>query len=509
MKSLVRFALLTLACSTPLLAQGAAIDWPFAGSDAQHTGWEKSDSRITKDNVKDFQMVMKMNLDPKLKGSHSFTPPVVIGRLISYRGFKELAFVESASDRLWAIDADMNRIFWEKHFEKPLHTPKNTGPNAAMCSGAVAAMPSLMPAPAFGGRPPAGAPGAAARPNPAAIAPPTPAGAPVSAAKSLLSAGGFGGPRPAFAVSGDGKLHLMNTSTGEDVTTAMKFLPPGAKASNLTVSGGVVYTTTIAGCGGVGAGVWALDLNGEEPKAASFTAKTGEVRGIVIGTEGTVFAQGSDTVLALGPKDLKVTDSFTVAAGLAASTPVLFTYQNRELMVTAGKDGRLYVLDPKALGGTDHKTPLSETAAVGNVWGGLSSWQDTDGTRWVLAPVWGPVDPAVKSGAIVAYRLVDSNGVPTLTQAWVSRDLSAPEPPVITSGIVFALSAGDYANERAKPSGHATLYAFDGATGKELYTSGDHATAPANLTGMTLANGRVFFTTTDGTLYGFGIFLER
>jgi outer membrane protein assembly factor BamB len=74
---------------------------------------------------------------------------------------------------------------------------------------------------------------------------------------------------------------------------------------------------------------------------------------------------------------------------------------------------------------------------------------------------------------------------------------------------VFALSAGDYANDRSKPAGHATLFAFDGITGKELYSSGDQATAPANLTGMTLANGRVFFTTTDGTLYGFGIFLER
>ena len=52
------------------------------------------------------------------------------------------------------------------------------------------------------------------------------------------------------------------------------------------------------------------------------------------------------------------------------------------------------------------------------------------------------------------------------------------------------------------------MYAFDGATGKEVYSTGNQVTAPANLTGMTLANGRVFFSTTDSTLYGFGIFLE-
>ena len=155
----MRKLVLLLACTAPLYPQRNAIDWPFAANDAQRTGWEKSDSSITKENIKDFQLIMKMNLDPKVKGARSLAPPVVLGRLISYRGFKELAFVESGSDSMWAIDADMNRVFWEKHFEKPPHTPKNTGPNAAMCAGAVAAMPSLMPPPAFGaGRPRPAAP---------------------------------------------------------------------------------------------------------------------------------------------------------------------------------------------------------------------------------------------------------------------------------------------------------------------------------------------------------------
>jgi len=32
---------------------------------------------------------------------------------------------------------------------------------------------------------------------------------------------------------------------------------------------------------------------------------------------------------------------------------------------------------------------------------------------------------------------------------------------------------------------------------------------PANLNGLTLANGRVYFATADNTLWAFGIFLER
>jgi hypothetical protein len=133
----------------------------------------------------------------------------------------------------------------------------------------------------------------------------------------------------------------------------------------------------------------------------------------------------------------------------------------------------LYLLDSQSL------TPMFQTEPLSNVWGGLSSWQDDDGRRWVLAPVWGP------AGAIVAYKVEESNGKPALTQAWVSRNMSSPEPPVITNGVVFALSAGE--------STHATLYALDAATGKEMYSTGDQVTAPGNLTGITLANGRVYF----------------
>ena len=78
--------------------------------------------------------------------------------------------------------------------------------------------------------------------------------------------------------------------------------------------------------------------------------------------------------------------------------------------------------------------------------------------------------------------------------------MNNPLPPVVTSGVVFVVAAGPP---------HAMLYALDAATGKEMYSTGNQVTAPANLTGVTLANGRVYFTTTDRTLYAFGIFLER
>ena len=108
----------------------------------------------------------------------------------------------------------------------------------------------------------------------------------------------------------------------------------------------------------------------------------------------------------------------------------------------------------------------------------------------------------------MAFQLTEEDGKPTLKHMWTSEDISMPEPPVIANGVVFALSAGEV-KKKGKLGGHATLYALDGDTGKEMYSTRDQVTAPANLSGVTVANGRVFFTTTDGTLWGFGYHLEH
>jgi outer membrane protein assembly factor BamB len=466
MRRICALALISIACAN---GQIRPIDWPSYGGDAQRTGWEKGDSRITKENVKDFQLVLKRKLDTKSTGPYSLTPPVIIGRLISYRGFKELAFVAGASGNLWAIDADMDRMFWQKNLESSTAAQSS-------CSGRASATPSLIPPLNFaGGRPPRGAA------RPAAAAP---------RGGGILGAGGFGASRSVFALSSDGKLHVLNTATGDDLSPALKFLPANAKASSLTVSDGAIYTTTSGGCGGAPDGVWAIDLSGPDPTVATFALDGGPsgLGGLAIGSDGAVYVQSGNKLLALTPKDLKLKQEFTSSGKV---TPVVFSYKGRDLIVSAGNGGRLYLLDSQSL------TPLYQTEplSAGEIWGGLSSWQDESGTRWVFAPVWGP------AGAIMAFKVEESNGKLVLTPAWTSRHMSSPEPPVITSGVVFALSAGE--------STHATLYALDAATGKEIYSTGDQVTAPGNLTGVTVANGRVYFTTVDNTLYAFGIFLER
>jgi outer membrane protein assembly factor BamB len=478
--------------ATVAMAQPRPANWPTYGGDAQRSGWEKADARISKDTVKDLRLLWKMKLENQPKGLRPLLPPVILGNLISYRGFKELAFVAASSDIVYAIDADLGKMFWTKHLEYASLDPPVTASSAA-CPGGLTAMPA-MPPPAVGrgapaaargpGAPPAAPPGAAAVPPGGAAAPAPPPRGPFAA---------FGA-ASVYVISSDGRLHRLNTSTGDDVVQPVKVLPSNATISSLNMADNVIYAITSHDCNGAPNAVWAIDLIPDAPKATSFALGNGDAAalgGPVIGADGTVYVQTDDKLLALSPRDLQLQQSFSIASN--SPSPLVFTYKEHDLIAAAGKDGRLYLLDSAALNAALAQTPLA-----GQVWGNLSSWQDADGVRWVLAPVWGPQS----AGSIVAFKVEDQSGKPTLTPAWVSRDIPSPQPPVIASGVVFVLSSG-------KSGGHATLYALDAATGKELYSSRSLVTAPAALTGMTVANGRVYFGTTDGTAYAFGMYLEH
>ena len=118
----------------------------------------------------------------------------------------------------------------------------------------------------------------------------------------------------------------------------------------------------------------------------------------------------------------------------------------------------------------------------------------------------------------MAFKLEQNSGKFELKPAWMSRDMMRAEPPVIANGVVFGYGNGenteqayaerglfDYSPERIKNSTHATLYALDAETGKELYSSGDQITSFNHFSGLSVANGRVYIATYDNMLYCFGL----
>src|SRR5262249_27703963 len=152
----------------------------------------------------------------------------------------------------------------------------------------------------------------------------------------------------------------------------------------------------------------------------------------------------------------------------------------KDLIAAAGKDGRLYILNSTSLGGANHQTPLSVTPVAADAadfaLDALASWQDSSGTRWLLVPT---------GTAVVAFKVVEQNGVPRLQQGWKSREIVASLTPIVINGVAFALSSGEYRSggatmtpaQRAQRSKPAVLYALDASTGKELWSSGTTITS--------------------------------
>ncbi len=543
---------------------GRTTDWWTYAGDAQRTGFEKNDQKFLKEDVKNFRQLWKMKLEGAKNGPGKLAAPVILGNLIGSRGFKELAFVQSASGGLWSIDADLARMYWEKQFPPPEANGQNCGGSATvpnLPAPVVFRFRKRPPTPSTPTTPPptapSGTPGGRGIPGGGPGAPATglPAGAPPAAKAPTIVNAAFR-VRPIYMLSPDGKLHELNLDDGSELRPGMDFVPGGLSPQSMNIADNVIYTVTQS-CGQTPSAVYALDVSAPTPKAVSFSsaAPIHSTGGPAISGDGTIYVQtgnGPDdaakgsyanAVIALTEKDLTAKDYVILPGGgkeetgMNITTPVLFNYQGREMVVTAGKDGRLYLLDASSLGGSDHKTPVSRTeplvepvkAADKGIWRNLSSWTTLDGTRYVLATVWGPLQENFKApiengktpnGSVVAFKVAAENGNLSLVPAWVSHDLMTPDPPVVAQGVVFALSNGKYkrkmkknhsaemAEETPANQSHATLYAMDGLTGKEMWSTGDDVSAPGSLTGLSIANSRLYFTTVDGTLQVFGKYLE-
>ena len=494
-------------------------DWLTYGSDPQRDGWAKSESILTGDNAKNIKLEWQAHLDNASKELNSLTAPLVVEQLVTPRGFKDAVIVAGASDNVYAIDSDTGKIMWKKTFTV---AGKPKSPSGFLCPNALNATPVIRSA--FG--------------------------------KWTV-----------YVVASDGKLHSLNAVDGEDRMPPIQFVPPYSKPWSLNLVGDVIYTTLSPGCNGSTSGVYSLNLKDPAHPVKVFQASTAGAgiwgrAGAAVSQDGLIYVETgdgpydvqkgkfSDSFLAISEDDLKLVDYYTPAnhqylthkdLDMGCISPIVFPFMHRGLVAGGGKEGVLYLLDAKSLGGADHKTPLFRSPRYANeevnlagrgFWGAFASWQDPKGTRWLYAPALGPQasgSPEFKTtygaaphGSIMAFRVEESNGSPVLTPAWRSRDLSVPEPPIVANGVVYALSNGENvqsihesgrlltSQERAStPSGNATLYAFDAETGKELFSSGKTMPGFSHFSGMAIANGHVYVVTYQNILYSFGLGIDQ
>jgi outer membrane protein assembly factor BamB len=511
--------LIAAPCAVLLFSSLAwSADWLTDGGDTMRTNWQKDETILSTSTVKDMKLLWKIKLDNEPRQMHSLLEPLVIGRVNTPGGPKQLVIQVGVSDNVYAIDADTGKLVWKKHFEKTFEEPRGGRGPSVLCPGGMTANVTIGPGDGPG--------------------------------KYII-----------YAASWDGRFHKLNAADGEHLAPPAKFMPPNGKPYAMSLFKNVIYTHTAQGCGGnpnvaytydlatnkvgswgpAGGGMWGRSGPAISSNGTMYTG-TGDGRwdpenGLfgngIIGVQQDPKTKSLELVDYYGPSNAEWLFKRDLDMQV---TPAIFNYKGHEYMVSASKECRIYFMDTDSIGGDDHRTPLYRTPLICNemvdfaeagIWGSMATWEDSKGTRWVLTPFWGPKHSrfkapiehgTVKKGAIAAFKVEPVEGKLQLVPAWISRDMNQAEPPLIANGVIFAYGSGentaqafpdvglDFRMERRVPlSTHAVLYALDAQTGKELWSSGKQITYWNHWGGLALANGQVYINTHDGVLYCFGL----
>ena len=503
-------AVLTALLPTVAVAQRGSGDWMTSGFDAQRSYWVRNDEKISKASMAKpgFGLLWKTKPANVARQLNALTPPALLDFYISYRGFRTLGFFGGSDDRVIAYDLHLSRVEWEKSYAGKARRSAGT----FACPGGMTANVTRPTVLAYRPVPTGSGPG---RGNPAKSGVGQPyegavtlrRDAPVRPAPPVAPAkpGAPAAPNPfspriqwVNALTGDGLLHSLYVSNGEEPAPALPFLPVGANAQGLIVVDRVAYVATQNACGGIDNGVWALEMDAKKVNKWKAAGNVAGTAGPAIAPDGTVYVTAGAELTALTGKTLEAKGSYKSPVGEFTSSPLVFEFQGRNLVAATSAQGHLQVVDTADLSKAYAQSAVFATP--GYQAGALASWQDPSGTRWILAP----------SGKnITAFKLA---GEGRLEVAWTSRELVSPTAPVVINGVVFALSSGEFRSSDSKTtvakSVPAVLYALDSATGKEVWSSGTAMTSFVHSGSLAAGDSRVYVSTFDGTQYVFSFPFE-
>jgi outer membrane protein assembly factor BamB len=491
-------------------------DWLTWGYDQQRTGWNRSESVLSKDNVSQLELKWKAQLGtpPREEVLSTLTAPLV-ATVNGPQGPVTRVFIAGSDNTVYAINSETGETAWQRRFPNTL-----TAPN-----------------------------------KPDYRCPNTQNATPVIDKEAGII----------YISMSDGKLRGLSLADGTDRMQPADFTTPFARNWSLNLIDGVVYSTTGRGCANTRTRFTALDLkdpahhtldfftsagvpagsrNGEDPAGAWGRG------GMVLGPKG-LYAQTSDgpydpasgqfgdTVVAVSLKNSRLMDSYTPPnweylnkkdLDLGSVSPIIFPFDKWTLLASAGKEAVLALLDANNLGGADHHTPLYLSPRWGNdeeklfdrgVWGAMATWQNGQGRRFLYMPMQGPPSKGAPKfqythgtadqGSIMAFevRMDAEKNKPTLDPVWISRDMHAPDPPVVANGVVYALQAGKNNSEARAggktPTPNLILYAFDAETGQQLYSSEKLIDSFTHFSEPVVAGGKVYVSAWDGKVYAFGL----
>ena len=509
------------AASAPPKAT-AESEWLTWGYDQERTLWTRAETALNKDNVGRLSLKWKTlsPTPPREAVLATLTAPLVATVNLP-QGPATRVFVVGSDNTVYAVDAESGAISWQRPF------PNILTPSVA----------------------------------PDYRCPSTQNATPVIDKEAGIL----------YVSTSDGKLRGLSLANGEDRMPAVDFTNVFARNWSLNLIDGVIYSPTARGCLGIPSHLTAIDLKDPTRRRTEFFTSPGGPagawgRGGIIRGPKYIYVQTADgpydpaagrfgnSVLALTFKDLRLVDSYTPEnwaylnakdLDLSSANAVAFPFQGKTIVASVGKESVVSLSDGDNLGGATHQAPLYTSPRWGNdeallhdrgVWGAMATWQDAQGRRFLALSMLGPVgksappfkytNGAAADGSLMAFEVRQDvpTGKPMLVPLWISRELHAPDVPVVANGVVYTFQSGKDSTETraagaargagagrgagaaARPASvgtNAILYAFDAETGKQLFSSEldsfNHFTNPV------VAGGAVYAVTWDGKLYAFGV----
>ncbi len=97
------FAVVCLGCVSPWLAtahgqSAGAAEWTTDSFNPQRDAWQRNETKLTPDNVKNLQLLWKVKTDNKTMGMQSFREPLIISGVKTAKGVQTLAIVAGSSN---------------------------------------------------------------------------------------------------------------------------------------------------------------------------------------------------------------------------------------------------------------------------------------------------------------------------------------------------------------------------------------------------------------------------
>ena len=504
----------------------SATNYLTEGVDHGRTGWLKDEKIFNTTNVRGMKLLWKTKVTSTPRQMHNAFAPLVVQGVTTLRGAREIALFAGISDELFALDVRNGEILWEKKFQTDY---VNTGAGSTLCPGGQTAVPVVAPTSTPG--------------------------------KYTVYAVGWDGmlrqinlgdgedvAPPAKWLPPNGKPYALNLVDGVLYTS----LAQGCGGNTNAFHSYDLQTRVASIFAPAGGGMWGRRGVAIDPEGRVYMG-TGDAP---FDAEANALGTALVSVKLDDNKQLQFVDYFAPPNANwlyrrdldLNMTPMAFDYRGRKFLVATSKECRLWLLDRDSLGGKDHRTSLQTTPLLCNdaqafdgkgVWGAMAAWVDGMGRQWVVVPFYGPVSREFKApveharpenGGVGAYTLEERGGKWQLVPQWLSRDMDMGEHAIVANGIVFVYASGEDTTQvvpdrawndpkgpqlggalsnggvrRIPGSRKAALYALDALTGRELWNSGNEITTWSHYSGLTVANGRAYLATFDGTLYCFGV----